>query len=170
MAQKSDLKCQHSPIDLSNDEPTPSSASVKRKLSVRQSQGPLGISLRDSMNPTSHTGLIPEHDHDHVGGKQRQLLESDVRQDNAKISLPSTSKQALSMITPFLTRHIPSQYNPLGLGDQPQSPVAPENTNTKYCYRHRPDLKCRRQADEPSMEQLQGVGSFKPSFSLENAK
>jgi F-box/WD-40 domain protein MET30 len=52
------------------------------------------------------------------------------------------------MITPYLAQHIPHQYNPLGARD---------GHDTKYCYRHRPDLLCRRQADEPSMEQLQMV-------------
>ncbi|KAF2858012.1 WD40 repeat-like protein [Piedraia hortae CBS 480.64] len=33
-----------------------------------------------------------------------------------------------------------------------------------YCYRHRPDLTCRRQMDEPSMEQLQNeLSSLQPS-------
>ena len=58
-------------------------------------------------------------------------------------------------IAPFLMRHIPDQYAPLG--PQPDLPSQPSNANSKYCYRHRPDLKCRRQADEPSMEKLQEV-------------
>ncbi|TQB70073.1 hypothetical protein MPDQ_000995 [Monascus purpureus] len=56
-------------------------------------------------------------------------------------------------IAPFLMRHIPGQYAPLG--SQPDRPSHPSNANSKFCYRHRPDLKCRRQADEPSMEKLQ---------------
>jgi F-box/WD-40 domain protein MET30 len=64
------------------------------------------------------------------------------------------SRQLEKMITPYLAQHIPQQYNPLG-GDQHN--VRPANANTKYCYRHRPDMLCRRQADEPSMEQLQKV-------------
>lgn len=55
-------------------------------------------------------------------------------------------------ITPFLTRHIPKQYNPLG--ERSQSLQA-DKSNTKFCYRHHPDLKCRRQANEPSMDQMQ---------------
>ncbi|KAF2197374.1 F-box/WD repeat-containing protein pof1 [Delitschia confertaspora ATCC 74209] len=65
----------------------------------------------------------------------------------------TASKRSGEMITPFLTQHIPNQYNPLGGGPRPKS--AKVDANTKYCYRHRPDLLCRRQADEPSMEQLQ---------------
>lgn len=63
------------------------------------------------------------------------------------------AKLATQNVAPFLAKHIPEQYGPLGarsiLPDQLNS------TNSKYCYRHRPDLKCRRQADEPSMDKLQ---------------
>ncbi|KAF7193539.1 putative E3 ubiquitin ligase complex SCF subunit sconB [Pseudocercospora fuligena] len=61
-------------------------------------------------------------------------------------------------VAPFLSEHIPTQYNPIG---QPRShSLLAQNEeekklSTKFCYRHRPDLKCRRQANEPSMEQLQ---------------
>jgi hypothetical protein len=63
-------------------------------------------------------------------------------------------------VAPFLARHIPDQYAPMGL--RPDQPVDPSNrANSRYCYRHRPDLKCRRQADEPVMEQLQQVCSLR---------
>ncbi|KAH1604032.1 hypothetical protein KXX44_002953 [Aspergillus fumigatus] len=56
-------------------------------------------------------------------------------------------------VAPFLARHIPEQYAPLG--SQGGQPVEISSANSKYCYRHRPDLKCRRQADEPTMDKLQ---------------
>ncbi|EPS38319.1 hypothetical protein H072_7926 [Dactylellina haptotyla CBS 200.50] len=49
-------------------------------------------------------------------------------------------------VVPFLSKHIPEQYT----ANQPT-----RKTNSKYCYRHHPDLKCRRQADEPTMEEVQ---------------
>ncbi|KAL4864844.1 hypothetical protein BDV12DRAFT_175605 [Aspergillus spectabilis] len=63
------------------------------------------------------------------------------------------TKLANQTVAPFLARHIPEQYAPLG----PRSilPAELHSANSKYCYRHRPDLKCRRQADEPSMDLLQ---------------
>ena len=73
------------------------------------------------------------------------------------ITLSATSKLAGQTVTPFLLKHIPDQYAPMGGVDSTGSPKA-KDSNTKYCYRHRPDLKCRRQANEPSMEQLQNVG------------
>lgn len=75
---------------------------------------------------------------------------------NSKISISSTSKQAGQTVAPFLAKHIPEQYAPLG-GLLATADGAQKNPNTKYCYRHRPDLKCRRTADEPSMENLQRV-------------
>lgn len=60
-------------------------------------------------------------------------------------------------VAPFLARHIPEQYAPLG--SQGGQPVEISSANSKYCYRHRPDLKCRRQADEPTMDKLQRVSS-----------
>jgi F-box and WD-40 domain protein MET30 len=72
------------------------------------------------------------------------------------ITISSTSKLAGQTVAPFLAKHIPSQYAPLGLGPQPTT-SSQKDPNTKYCYRHRPDSKCRRTADEPTMENLQRV-------------
>ncbi|KAL4791553.1 WD40-repeat-containing domain protein [Aspergillus venezuelensis] len=63
------------------------------------------------------------------------------------------AKLATESVAPFLARHIPKQYAPLGA--QSILPTELKSANSKYCYRHRPDLKCRRQADEPSMDKLQ---------------
>ncbi|KAI4212102.1 MAG: hypothetical protein LQ351_005132 [Letrouitia transgressa] len=81
--------------------------------------------------------------------------EADISSDeDANISISATSKQAGQTVAPFLAKHIPDQYAPLGsIPSTVKSSTG--NPNTKYCYRHRPDLKCRRQVDEPSMEQLQ---------------
>ncbi|CAI6311418.1 unnamed protein product [Periconia digitata] len=63
----------------------------------------------------------------------------------------SASKKLEKMIAPYLAHHIPSQYNPLGANEMDDRSSA----NTKFCYRHRPDMLCRKQADEPTMEMLQ---------------
>ncbi|KAL8946864.1 MAG: hypothetical protein Q9222_006792 [Ikaeria aurantiellina] len=49
--------------------------------------------------------------------------------DGANITISASSRLAGQTVAPFLAKHIPNQ--------------------------HRPDLKCRRQVDEPSMDQLQ---------------
>lgn len=71
------------------------------------------------------------------------------------ITISSTSKLAGQTVAPFLAKHIPEQYAPFG---PPQTTsLSRKDPNTKYCYRHRPDSKCRRTADEPTMENLQRV-------------
>lgn len=72
------------------------------------------------------------------------------------ITISSTSKLAGQTVAPFLAKHIPEQYAPLGPPQTTSSPSR-KDPNTKYCYRHRPDSKCRRTADEPTMENLQRV-------------
>ncbi|GES57316.1 sulfur metabolite repression control protein [Aspergillus terreus] len=65
----------------------------------------------------------------------------------------TSAKLADENVAPFLAKHIPEQYAPLG--SRTGKPEDLSSANSKYCYRHRPDLKCRRQADEPSMDKLQ---------------
>lgn len=80
--------------------------------------------------------------------------------DDGKNALMSVTPRLVGKtVAPFLAKHAPSQYAPLGEPNKPQNPTTDKTANlsTKYCYRHRPDLKCRRQADEPSMDQLQHV-------------
>jgi F-box and WD-40 domain protein MET30 len=72
-----------------------------------------------------------------------------------RITISSTSKMAGQTVAPFLAKHIPDQYAPLPKA-QPAT-TSQKDPNTKYCYRHRPDSKCRRTADEPTMENLQRV-------------
>ena len=85
--------------------------------------------------------------------------------DHQNISISASSKQAGQSVAPFLAKHIPEQYAPGGIApggglDLSSGSAKSKDPNTKYCYRHRPDLKCRRQANEPSMDQLQHVSSL----------
>lgn len=96
------------------------------------------------------------HDLEHEGCRSRHRP-----QDEHNITIPSSSKHAEQTVAPFLAEHIPMQYNPVGSAPRSR-PLSMDKadktsklTNSKFCYRHRPDLKCRRQANEPSMEQLQ---------------
>lgn len=61
-------------------------------------------------------------------------------------------------VAPFLTKYHPRQYAPLRSEDG--TPAIPRAVNAGYCYRHQPDSKCSRQADEVSMRQLQQVCSL----------
>lgn len=77
------------------------------------------------------------------------------------------SSELVSMaVSPFLKEHIPGIYAPIGKGKQNQSTrltatttPAPRQTdpNSKFCYRHSPDSKCRRAADETKMGFIQSV-------------
>ncbi|KAF1995959.1 sulfur metabolite repression control protein-like protein SconB [Amniculicola lignicola CBS 123094] len=129
----------------------------RRRMSWR-TQAP---SEHEGMTATSvasdpHTALLNGHDHEGLPERAKHLVEEESSRDEPKDEIfanRNTNKKLEKMITPYLTQHIPQQYNPLGGGQLP--PNAAATANTKYCYRHRPDLLCRRQADEPSMEQLQ---------------
>jgi F-box/WD-40 domain protein MET30 len=67
-------------------------------------------------------------------------------------------------LSPFLKEHIPGQYAPVGKNLKKEDKTGTSNAlanikdpNTKYCYRHRPDSKCRRAADETKMGTIQRV-------------
>ncbi|KAI0526399.1 quinon protein alcohol dehydrogenase-like superfamily [Xylaria bambusicola] len=71
--------------------------------------------------------------------------------------LPNISQQSMSQsLTPFLREHIPTLYAPIGKPDLPSmANLKNKDPNSKYCYRHRPDSKCRRAADETKMGLIQ---------------
>jgi F-box/WD-40 domain protein MET30 len=77
--------------------------------------------------------------------------------ESSELDDSAKAKLADENVAPFLARHIPSQYAPMGLRADEMVQQPPSSVNSKFCYRHRPDLKCRRQVDEPSMDQLQRV-------------
>ncbi|KAI9815462.1 MAG: hypothetical protein M1827_002596 [Pycnora praestabilis] len=97
---------------------------------------------------------------DRIGHRNHDRTPKD---KDTNITISSTSKLAGQNVAPFLAKHIPNQYAPLGAQAQLET-VQTRSSNTKYCYRHRPDLKCRRQADEPSMEQLQNLSFVSASI------
>lgn len=107
------------------------------------------------------------HHHDHEHDLSSSEADVDPLQDtcgdsfegvDAVITMDSTTKMAGQSVAPFLAKHIPDQYAPLGA---PQSTMTTrKDPNTKFCYRHRPDSKCRRTADEPTMEILQRVSTL----------
>ncbi|KXX79130.1 putative E3 ubiquitin ligase complex SCF subunit scon-2 [Madurella mycetomatis] len=70
-------------------------------------------------------------------------------------SMPNMSSSLIGKtVTPFLKEHIPRLYAPIGK-PQNQETAREKDPNTKYCYRHRPDSKCRRAADEAKMVMIQ---------------
>ena len=81
------------------------------------------------------------------------------RGESSKELVATTPKNlAEKNVAPFLAKHIRDQHAPMNNFDpagEQQKPAFDVNRNSKYCYRHRPDLKCRRQADEITMGQMQ---------------
>jgi F-box/WD-40 domain protein MET30 len=59
-------------------------------------------------------------------------------------------------VAPFLKEYIPVLYAPIGKADNVETSKR-KDPNSKYCYRHRPDSKCRRAADESKMVMIQSV-------------
>lgn len=122
----------------------------QRRLSWRaRVSSPDEFTAATSTDP--HAALMQGHDHEGLSERTRHLHGG---ADDAEEAQANKSKKMEKMITPYLAQHIPQQYNPLG-ANSPGQDERPPTANTKFCYRHRPDLLCRRQADEPSMEQLQ---------------
>ncbi len=70
---------------------------------------------------------------------------------------PVMSPQLLGQaIAPFLKDHIPGIYAPAAKTDlAAEANSESQDVNSKYCYRHRPDSKCRRAADESKMIMIQ---------------
>ncbi|KAF1988852.1 WD40 repeat-like protein [Aulographum hederae CBS 113979] len=132
----------------------------RRRLSFRQQITPSNGKARDDGgHAIQHKTHEPTHRH--LPGRNEHELHEHLDDKDASIALSLTSKMAEQTVTPFLAKHIPQQYNPMGVE---ASPDVKKSNNTKYCYRHRPDMKCRRQANEPSMEQLQNeLGSLPTS-------
>lgn len=125
------------------------SPAKKRRLSLNQPER--STSFATSLQHTRHkSGDVPLP----PKGPNPGHMHPD---DGDTIGISANSKLAGQTVIPFLAEHIPDQYahssNKMPATDQP----ANATPDPKYCYRHHPDLKCRRQADEPSMNQLQHV-------------
>jgi hypothetical protein len=113
-----------------------------------------------SDSTTSPIPLRESHDHD-VGPKEHHERRARDHGKENSVANASTSRLASQAVAPFLTKHIPNQYAPLGAANGEYT-NRPKDPNSKFCYRHRPDMLCRRQADEPSMDKLQKVRANPP--------
>src|SRR4051794_17144529 len=117
---------------------------------------------RRSSSPLSDPTAAPasfheSHDHELEGEEHQERRARDQERDTITTNA-SNARLVSQAVAPFLTRHIPNQYAPLGK-PHVKSTNAPKDPNSKFCYRHRPDMLCRRQADEPSMDKLQKVSA-----------
>ncbi|CAO2652155.1 Nn.00g004380.m01.CDS01 [Neocucurbitaria sp. VM-36] len=136
--------------DRNRPQPTPDTP--KRRRPSWRTQVPMSDNFTAAASTDPHTALMHGHDHESLSERTRHSHGESTEDTDEAVA--TKSKKMEKMITPYLAQHIPHQYNPLG-GNSDSQEAPPSTANTKFCYRHRPDLLCRRQADEPSMEQLQ---------------
>ena len=129
------------------------SPAKRRRLSLLQGGLPLQIGLAVNVERKQDSASTTFGSNADKNGDEESV-----------ITISSTSKLAGQTVAPFLAKHIPDQYAPLG-GPEHSNGSPTKSSNTKYCYRHQPDLKCRRQANEPTMDELQHV-----SFELYRSK
>lgn len=114
---------------------------------------------RHSLPSPSSIASFPADDDDADDGQRPTRNHCDRRRpDGEEISrMPVMSQQlAGQAVTPFLREHISGLHAPFG---KPHFTVARQSntkdSNSKFCYRHRPDSKCRRAADESKMDVIQ---------------
>ncbi|OJJ47290.1 hypothetical protein ASPZODRAFT_25354 [Penicilliopsis zonata CBS 506.65] len=127
-------------------------------LNVRRVEGDFSIKRSPPVD-----GTMGESDGEHsifgptrTSDENNEFAESTPKPLQKTLNKPfnmTPSKLADANVAPFLAKHIPEQYAPLG--PQPGDSVESAMASSRFCYRHRPDLKCRRQADEPTMDKLQ---------------
>lgn len=114
-------------------------------------------SLHHSLPSPASTASFPVHETEETN----KFTSCDRRRPHEEDAsrLPNMSRQLVGQaVTPFLREHIPGLYAPIGKPDFSGNIVTSENTttsNSKFCYRHRPDSKCRRAADETKMGAIQ---------------
>jgi F-box and WD-40 domain protein MET30 len=77
-------------------------------------------------------------------------------EDNSRL-VNMTTQLLGKTVTPFLREHIPGIYAPIGKPELLPGFRQEKKPNSKFCYRHRPDAKCRRAADESKMAMIQSV-------------
>jgi F-box/WD-40 domain protein MET30 len=83
--------------------------------------------------------------------------------DSSRLAKKVPSDLVNKTVSPFLKEHIPGLYAPVGKSNSADDksmvastgPFQNKDSNSRFCYRHRPDSKCRRTADEKKMGHIQ---------------
>jgi hypothetical protein len=86
--------------------------------------------------------------------KRRFSLDKADRSTLDSIAPSADSEAATQNVAPYLAKHIPIKYN---VERRTPSIASTMDRKPTYCNRHRPDTKCWRQANEPTMDELQNV-------------
>ncbi|TPX19030.1 uncharacterized protein E0L32_011274 [Thyridium curvatum] len=122
---------------------------------------------KNSSNNAPDTPPADDHDAGELGA---QRIDKETNCDRRRPEegnhsrLPNMSTTLVShTVTPFLKDHIPRVYAPLAKSNPETSGIKTQNkdaVNSRFCYRHRPDSKCRRAADESKMVSIQNRTSL----------
>ncbi|KAJ5464936.1 E3 ubiquitin ligase complex SCF subunit sconB [Penicillium daleae] len=102
------------------------------------------------MDPTTKVSPAEMDSTTHTG---EDGTKADANRPLAGGASDTLTELAKQNVAPFLAKYHPRQYAPRRAEDGTTS--VPRTVNAGYCYRHQPDSKCSRQADEQSMHQLQ---------------
>ncbi|KAK3948488.1 WD40-repeat-containing domain protein [Pseudoneurospora amorphoporcata] len=114
----------------------------------RSSSPDLDLHLKSDLTISADPTDITDQNCDRKRPEQQKRLRS--RNSVTNMSSVLMSKT----VTPFLREHIPSLYAPIGKPGNHET-ARTQNPNSKYCYRHHPDSKCRRAADNAKMVMIQ---------------
>ncbi|TLS30692.1 hypothetical protein PpBr36_02567 [Pyricularia pennisetigena] len=110
----------------------------------------LSLKSRETPPPRDNTSFLAPIDRENDCDRRRPEEKHHPR-------LPALSNMSNQIIgktvSPFLKEHIPGLYAPIAKSDS--ATQIKDKANSKFCYRHRPDLKCRRAADETKMVSIQ---------------
>lgn len=111
-------------------------------------------------SPSSPSQPIDDTDFDGIKPSRDNCDTRRPDEDGAS-RLPSMAQQLMGQtaVQPYLKEYIPSNYAPMSgkvnlLAMANSRTIAP---SSKVCYRHRPDSKCRKAADESKMSMIQKV-------------
>ncbi|ENH69940.1 Putative E3 ubiquitin ligase complex SCF subunit scon-2 [Fusarium oxysporum f. sp. cubense race 1] len=161
----------HSSIPTSSSTSQPASATITNHTHRHASAPSTELDSSSPLPPTNgHSLKVSDIDSEHLDDNSSQQPSknncdrhrSDQEINPRLVKMPS--ELVGKTVSPFLKEHIPGLYAPFGKAKtaMPLSP-SPNNTtairkrdpNSKFCYRHRPDSKCRRAADETKMGFIQ---------------
>ncbi len=89
--------------------------------------------------------------------KEKNCLRGRPEEEDSATVLKMSPQLIGKTVTPFLKDHIPGLYAPVAKPEVVATASADRNgdLNSRYCYRHRPDSKCRKAADESKMALIQ---------------
>jgi F-box/WD-40 domain protein MET30 len=116
------------------------------------------VAIHDS-RPYNNSSTLPKSEYNEQTSTITTSADCDRRrpEEGGHPRMANMSSSLISQtVTPFLREHIPNNYAPISKVDNDDTSMS-KDPNSKFCYRHRPDSKCRKAADESKMGMIQRV-------------